>query len=284
MKKQKLIQKSIEIIIDYYNNQLEPFFDAISDDVLWIGPRGGQMLRGKEAIIAAWSGNQTQLQFTMGNIEAEAVAPGANNLEVLLEYVVYTHFPGGQVDRHRQRLHYSWGYEKVDGEKVPKVFMIHISNITEEEASEKQNPKSRVKVYATTPEESSKDAANPDLPAYSRIHFRTAMGKGPEEVTYFFNSGTILWIESARGSHHSIIHTTEGEYESLENLRYFEKQFGDTLLRIHASFLVNPLYLRNIKRFEVTMTDGAVLPVPEKKYTAVRKQIIGWNGPIGKEG
>ena len=33
-----LIYKSIHIITEYYNNNLQPYFDSISEDVLWIGP------------------------------------------------------------------------------------------------------------------------------------------------------------------------------------------------------------------------------------------------------
>lgn len=269
MNKQELVQRSINIIVDYYDGKLEPFFDAVADDVLWFGPRGGQMLRGKDAIIEVWSAAETDLQFTMGNIEAETVSCGANNLEVMLEYFVYTHFPDGHIDMHHQRLHYSWGYEKVEGVKIPKVFMIHISNMAEDEND-------GIKVYATSSSESGIDARN--LPILSRIHFRTVIGKGKEEVTYFFNSATVLWIESTRGSHHSIVHTTEGTWESLEQLRYFYEHFGDALVRIHASYLINPLYLRSFKRFSVTLTDDTVLPIPEKKYMAVKRKLLDWDG------
>lgn len=269
MNRQELIQQSIHIITEYYDNKLDPFFDAIAGDVLWLGPRGGQMLRGRDTIISVWSAARTDLQFSMGNIEIETVSCNANNLEVLLEYFVYTHFSDGHIDQHHQRLHLSWGQEKVDGGKVPKIFMIHISNLAEEETE-------GVRVYASSSAESRIDART--LPVYSRIHFRTVMGKGKEEVTYFFNSATILWIESTRGSHHSIVHTTEGAMESIEQLRYFDEKFGDELARIHASYLINPLYLRSIKRFCVTLTDGTVLPIPEKKYMAVKKQLLAWGG------
>ena len=47
-------------------------------------------------------------------------------------------------------------------------------------------------------------------------------------------------------------------------------------LRCHQSYLVNPLYIRNIRRFKVTMTDGAELPIQEKKYTAFRDRAVNF--------
>lgn len=41
-----LIYKSIYIITEYYNNNLQPYFDNISEDVLWIGPAERQEIRG----------------------------------------------------------------------------------------------------------------------------------------------------------------------------------------------------------------------------------------------
>ena len=50
-----LIYKSIYIITEYYNNNLQPYFDNISEDVLWIGPAERQEIRGREQVISTFS-------------------------------------------------------------------------------------------------------------------------------------------------------------------------------------------------------------------------------------
>ena len=50
-----LIYKSIYIITEYYNNNLQPYFDSISEDVLWIGPAERQEIRGREQVISTFS-------------------------------------------------------------------------------------------------------------------------------------------------------------------------------------------------------------------------------------
>ena len=52
MTSKDLIYQSIHIITEYYNNNLQPFFDNISEDILWIGPAERQELRGRDKIIA----------------------------------------------------------------------------------------------------------------------------------------------------------------------------------------------------------------------------------------
>ncbi|MCR5474531.1 MAG: LytTR family transcriptional regulator [Lachnospiraceae bacterium] len=52
-----------------------------------------------------------------------------------------------------------------------------------------------------------------------------------------------------------------------------EKEHLDLLMRCHECFLVNPKYIMEIKRFTVTLSNGIILPIPEKKYTALKKTV-----------
>lgn len=44
-------------------------------------------------------------------------------------------------------------------------------------------------------------------------------------------------------------------------------------LRCHESYLVNPDRVTEITRFHLTLINGTTLPIPEKKYTAVKKRL-----------
>jgi hypothetical protein len=76
MKRQELIQQSIYIVTEYYKNNLEPFFACLAEDVLWIGPRKEQILRGRETMIRTWSSAEQQPTFSMGNITEYSVSTG----------------------------------------------------------------------------------------------------------------------------------------------------------------------------------------------------------------
>lgn len=60
----------------------------------------------------------------------------------------------------------------------------------------------------------------------------------------------------------------------MSSVASLEKQYPRLFLRCHQSFLINPHYLRNIRRFTVTLADGTELPIPEKKYTAFRDRAV----------
>ena len=49
------IRQSVHIITEYYENHLQPFFDAADDDLLWIGPAENQWMQGKSTILAAFA-------------------------------------------------------------------------------------------------------------------------------------------------------------------------------------------------------------------------------------
>lgn len=53
-----------------------------------------------------------------------------------------------------------------------------------------------------------------------------------------------------------------------------QKQAGDALIAIHRSYLVNPEFIRDIKRYEITLKNGTVLPVPQRKYNELRQKLI----------
>lgn len=128
----ELTEKSIYIIKEYYDNNLQPFFDHVSEDILWIGPADNQELRGRERIISAFLSEEHGLTFTMGPIRSAYVAPNSSACEIVLQYEIYTHYPNGHTDFHDQRLQYSWYERTVQTESGSdsrwEIAMIHVSN------------------------------------------------------------------------------------------------------------------------------------------------------------
>ena len=64
----EILSLSYYMISEYYNNNLEPFFEYIDEKILWIGPAQKQLLRSRAEIIKAWSKEAPALTFTMGNV------------------------------------------------------------------------------------------------------------------------------------------------------------------------------------------------------------------------
>lgn len=72
---------------------------------------------------------------------------------------------------------------------------------------------------------------------------------------------------------HCIIYTIDGTFESVQSLRVLEKRYNDMFVRCHENYLVNPEYVSRISRYRLELTNGRVIPISEKNYTAVKAKL-----------
>ena len=265
MNHQAIADRSAELIMRYYDNDYMPFLLSFDDDALWYGPAEGQFLRGREAMIRTWQAEEHNLRFSMGNLKVVHISAHPSTCNVMLTYTVVTHYPDGHDLSVFQRLLLCWVERKerdADGNvhKVPRIVVCNISNPHGKHEDDMIYPTNFSQVYAG-------DKALPQRG--ERIHFH-----GADHTDYFFLSDSVSWIEAAHGGKHSVLHTANGTVEVMVSIAALEKQYAHLYLRCHQSYLVNPHYLRSIRRFTVTLTDGTELPIPEKKYTAFRDKAV----------
>ena len=108
MDTRKIVQKSVNILVEYYENNIQPFEDAMDDDILWIGPLQGQMIRGKKNLINTYALEEHDLTFDVFDMQASVVYSTKQHCEVLLTFIVDTHYPDQSVIRCHQRVLLSW--------------------------------------------------------------------------------------------------------------------------------------------------------------------------------
>lgn len=258
---------SIHIITEYYKNNLAPFFESIDQDILWIGPAERQWLQGRDTIIQAFSAEHHPLSFTMSNITVSSVPCGRQGCEVILTYLIYTHYPSGSHTVHDQRLHYTWRETKVvdeHGQKqtVPKIAVIHISNAFPYD--------DRDNIYPIHYEEIDVPGI-PDPVTGARISI-----SGLNRNQHYLLVNTIPYIRTNAEQGCTVIHTLSEDIPTTESLSSLEKRCNDHFLRVHASYLINPLFVRSIRRFAITLSDGTEIPVPNRKYAQVKKSLEAW--------
>ena len=270
MKTDELLYRSIYIITQYYKNDLEPFFDSISDDVVWLGPAERQMIHGKQELLQAFAREENNLTFTMGSIMAMCISPHSHVKEVLLRYDVYTHYPSGTTHRHDQRLHYTWRERRVrtdtGWESRPEIVMLHISNLWKYD--------SRDTIYPVHYEAMPVPAELLTRPE------RYVTVKAADMSVHRISADRILYIETVKDTAKVRVHTADGTLTVNGALPEFEEKDPGLFLRIHASYLINPAHVRQVRRFAVTLSDGTELPIPEKKYTKIKKLLL--QGDAGK--
>ena len=264
MNQQAIADLSADLIMRYYENDYMPFLLHMDDDALWYGPAEGQFLHGRETMIQAWNAEEHSLCFSLGNMEVMHTSAHPSFCDVMLSYHVTTHYPDRDDITLYQRLQMTWCERTVeDGEgnkeRVPRILVCHISNPHAKHSDDTIYPKNFHEIYRThlAPQQG------------KRIRFH-----GTDRSDYFFLSDTIIRCEAAHGGKHSVLYTDEGQVEVMMSITRIEKEYGRLFLRCHQSYLVNPAFIRSIRRFKVTLTDGTELPIPEKKYTAFRDRVL----------
>lgn len=84
--------------------------------------------------------------------------------------------------------------------------------------------------------------------------------------------GDIIYFES--NARKIIIHTNWQKYIFYGKLNDIEKQTKGKFLRIHQSYLVNPLYISRYKADEVTLLGDEILPISKNFRGLVKKAIL----------
>lgn len=70
------------------------------------------------------------------------------------------------------------------------------------------------------------------------------------------------------------IHSVHGDYRTRMTLGKFFEELDDTFFKAHRSFLVNLKYVKLITRTDVTMTNGAVIPLSRGVYHDIHAALV----------
>ena len=261
MQQDNLIQLSENIINEYCKKDLSLFFQYADDNITWIGPRQSQIAHSKAAMLAGWINPEHQIDFSISNVEATVIPAGPKNREVLLCYDVHGKLTNGKTFIQPQRAQFSWMLKQ----KEYRLLVLHFSNPADLDA--------RDLIYNTWGDIERADYLT-RTPQFKETATAYIMLRGHDKAYYRFLSSSIMWIESTDEGHHCKVHTREQLISCMDRLSFFEEQYPDIFLRPHVSYLVNPHYIKSLRRFELALWDGTVLPVPEKKYTALKNALL----------
>ena len=83
----------------------------------------------------------------------------------------------------------------------------------------------------------------------------------------------IRYLEVARN--YTTIYGKE-DYSVKRSLNDLEEELDESFFRIHRSYIVNLRYVRRITRTEVTLKDGAVLPLSRGRYEGLNQALIAY--------
>ncbi len=261
MKVKEMVNLTNDIVQRYYRNEIQPFLDHVDEKVLWYGPAKGQFLSGRQAVLDAWAGEKHSLTFTLGNIRLDHSSSHSSYCEVMMSFPVTTHYPEGDHVTMDQIIHITWCERKIDGEKVPRMLVVHISDLYHKHEDDNIYPVNFNKVYKGYMPVTVSEKNKP-------LYFR-----GTDSADLYLLPDTIICVESLDRGRHSMIYTTSGAFRVSISATTLENEHPKFLLRCHKCYLVNPAHIISIERFKVTLSNEKEIPIPEKKYTAFRKMV-----------
>lgn len=233
--------------------------------MLWIDPAERQRIQGRDRLLQTFAAEKHALTFTMGDVNALCISPHSHVKEVILHYDIYTHYPSGNTDMHDQRLHFTWREKLIRSAAGQayrqEVVLVHISNAWKYDRQDTIYPIHYETVavhFLTRPE-------------------RYVTVRGVDSDIHRITAERILYIETVKRAARLLVHTESGTVTVRGTLPDFERDYPGVFLRTHASYLLNPTHVREIRRFSIILSDGTELPVPEKKYTRVKRRLLGEN-------
>lgn len=100
---------------------------------------------------------------------------------------------------------------------------------------------------------------------------------GIDNATYFLHFQEIIYV-CAMGRT-IMIRTISGKsIEGRMSISDFQSIAGSKMILVHRSYTVNPDYVSAIKKDGITMADGSLIPVPAKRYTAIKELLVELHG------
>lgn len=251
----EVADRTAKILNLYYNNEIDPFLEACHDDVLWIGPAAKQVIRGKKNLVDAFHAEEHELTFSLNNLTVLPLSTTSNTVaEVITFMLVDTIWPDNSVSRVNQRMQFTW----VEQRGIARIRSVLISNAIEYDE--------RDGIYPVHYDENYRKFVLTGENRSERISV-----KGIDKSIVYLNWSRVIYAESL--GNHAVIHTLDQEFESIESMRALEKRYENMFLKCHESYMVNPAHVQSIRRFKMKVTGGRELPIPEKKYTAIKSKL-----------
>ena len=254
------IRLTYEVLSRFWQRDSEFVLDYCADNVVWIGSLQEQFQVGIDGTRADLERCAKEIQpCHLIDAEYHAVAADSKICAVTGRYLTITDGTADFFLQVQQRCSFVW--EK--SYNMWKNKHLHVSN-----------PMGELKIAA---DEAFPSTMGKMAHRYMLKHYERAGNSGTLAVhgdggsLRFFRFSEILFI-SALGKD-SVINTLHDEVFVKTSITEIAKQAKDALLSVHRSYLVNPEYVSAMERYFLVMTNGQRLPVPAKRFNALRDEM-----------
>lgn len=261
--KKELEDKTCEVLVQFYRQNVDEMIKVLHRDVLLIGAAKGQHLTGSEDVTKMIR-RSNLMKCYMFDKEFKGLLQRDDMGIVAGTFCVRTVVESGEIVQARQRVTFVWKMQ--DGEW--KILHMHISNPIEVKREAEELP------YRS------------DMETYQYIQdiMKTKMGnkisfRDVQQKEHYMREDNVLYVE-ADGAN-CIVHCMDEEVVVKSRISDWEKKLSGRFLRIHRSYIVNMQHVSSMKRYQISICDGTILPVPEKEYKKIHENVRKWQDNKG---
>lgn len=249
-------------IAAYYRKDYEPLSNRITPDCLFLGA-GSDLFRSANELEDSFSDNVNMPVLLMRDSRFRVLPPSENTntcAVVVGTYSLYTDPHEPMIFSVKQRITVCCVLTKQGW----KAFHIHSSNEWND-TDEGQGFPFRASV-------ASYNYMRDILRAGRRsklLPWKVELECGGE--TRYVGPNDIIYVE-AHGKR-STVYCINDVFSFGTLLSDLEQQLPGSYLRVHRSFLVNTEHVTGIRRFAITMSNGTEIPIPERRYTEICREL-----------
>lgn len=250
-----------ESIQRFYNDGIIDFADYLDDDVVWYGPNENSVIRGKENLIGSLTGHSGKISFSVENMTVDLIPAGSGCTTVVLAYRLVADYGGGRVSAFGQHLVLTVNRRKKNGEYVWNCPVIHVSDTV-------RSGRKAGDTFLVDEE----FVGRADSYIKSRTGVRKIAFRGEGNSTVFIPEDSVIYAEAGKGVK-CWLHLAKETVAVNMLLKDVTAKLPAYYYRCHSSFTVNTRMISSVAAYRITLVNGEEIPVPEKKYAKVKKEI-----------
>lgn len=251
MDKHTIIELTNTVLRKYYQGQFEPLFSILAKDCTWTSV-GHQTVRGKQEIEMYLNNHLIMPLYEMKDIHFEVqISENKSHIVVIGEYTLHIAKETNGTNEMKQVITFCYRRKK-DGYEV---YHMHVSSVLSEFLlfNQMQTQYAKRLMAQTSGQYGQK----------VMLHF--------DGATQFINPNTVLYVEATDKT--CVLHMLDCKRKVNKGIRQIEEVFPSYFCRTHRSYLVNIHYIEKVERYQLTLIQNLILPIPEKKYMEIKEKI-----------
>ncbi|MEG2022076.1 MAG: LytTR family transcriptional regulator DNA-binding domain-containing protein [Oscillospiraceae bacterium] len=256
---EEVINKTRQVVHSFYTRNIQPMADMLDDNFVWIGAYEFQYIRGKKEFLNSIKAESKEMPVHVSEEEFHILAHDRYLWTVYGRYTATAIQEDNTMLLAKTRNTFVW--KQVDD----KLMLLHIHGSHARDVPLEFSGNLPPSITDSTAWFESLKKVDRLVGPPKKLTFRDGDG-----TYHFVLPSEILYIKAE--AKQCTVHTGNDCFVA----RVLLKDFADKsplFLQCHRSYIVNIHSIKAIKRYELKLSDGTVLPIGKERYMDVKEHL-----------